>query len=152
MRDTAPAEFGRRGIRQAFEQYFALEAALAGAGLVDVLAHADVIKRHGLVPDGDLAALHAPVAAAAARTSLAVEISSIGLRHLIAEPYPGPAFLAQFQAAGVPITLASDAHMPDDAAWGLEAALRAARAAGYAEYLRFDARRPIPTPLPQLGA
>jgi histidinol-phosphatase (PHP family) len=151
MRDTAPPEYGRRGVRRAFEQYFALEAEIAGSGLVDVLAHADVIKRHGLVPEGALDELYAPVVAAAAGSGTAVEVSSIGLRHAIAELYPAPAFLSRFRAAGVPITLASDAHLPDDAAWGRDAVIVAARAAGYDEYLRFEARRSIPTPLPELA-
>jgi histidinol-phosphatase (PHP family) len=151
MRDTAPPEYGRRGVRRAFEQYFALEAAVAGSGLVDVLAHADVIKRHGLVPDGRLDELYAAVVTAAVASGTAVEVSSIGLRHSLAELYPAPGFLSRFHAAGVPITLASDAHVPDDAAWGRDAIIGAARAAGYGEYLRFEARRRVPTPLPQVA-
>ncbi len=58
MRDSAAAEFARRGVRRAFEQYFALEASLAASGMVDVLAHADVIKRAGLRPDGGAADLY----------------------------------------------------------------------------------------------
>jgi histidinol-phosphatase (PHP family) len=151
MRDTAPPEYHRRGVIRAFEQYFGLEAAVAGSGLVDVLAHVDVIKRHGLVPDGAIDELYGPVVSAASRSGTAVEVSSIGLRHTIGELYPAPRFLAHFRAAGVPITLASDAHLPDDAAWGLGAAIAAARAAGYGEYLRFDARRATPTPLPDVS-
>jgi histidinol-phosphatase (PHP family) len=148
MREGAPPEYGRRGVRRAFEQYFELEAALAASGLVDVLAHVDVIKRHGHVPDGGLDELYAPVVAAAATSATAIEISSIGLRHTIGELYPAPGFLSRFRDAGVPVTLGSDAHLPEDAAWGLDATIAAARAAGYREYLRFEARRPIPTPLP----
>ena len=148
MRDSAQPEFARRGARRAFEEYFELETALAGSGIVDVLAHADVIKRAGAGPDGDLEELYRPVVAAAVRSGTAVEVSSAGLRHPVGEIFPAPGFLSLFQAAGVPITLASDAHLPDDAAWGHDAVVRAARAAGYADYLRFTARRRIVTPLP----
>lgn len=148
MRRTAGAEFARRGIRRAFGQYFALEADLAASGMVDVLAHADVIKRAGLQPDGGVADLHEPVVDAAARTGTAVEVSSAGLRHDVAEIFPAAGFLERFRAVGVPITLASDAHMPEDAGWGRQAVVRAARVAGYDTYLRFEARRPIETPLP----
>jgi histidinol-phosphatase (PHP family) len=148
MRDTAPQELARRGVDRAFAQYFELETALAGSGLVDVLAHVDVIKKHGIRPDGGLLELYEPVVTAAARTGTAVEVSSVGLRNPIAEIFPAPAFLARFHARGVPITLASDAHVPDDAAWGYDAIVAAARDAGYTEYLRFSARTPIPTPLP----
>ncbi|MGH2446355.1 MAG: PHP domain-containing protein [Candidatus Limnocylindria bacterium] len=152
MRDSAPHEYGRRGVARAFEDYFALEATLAGSGMVDVLGHVDVIKRHGLRPEGALDALYQPVVAAAVRSGTAVEVSSAGLRHTVAEMYPGPAFLSRLRSAGVPITLASDAHRPDDAAWGHDAVVDAARGAGYDSYLRFTARRPIVTPLPVTSA
>jgi histidinol-phosphatase (PHP family) len=151
MRDTAPEEFARRGARAAFEQYFELETAVAASGMVDVLAHADVIKRHGIAPDGGLQALYEPVIEATARTGTAVEISSAGLRSAVGELFPGPEFLSLFHGAGVPITLASDAHQADDAAWGYAAVVEAARVAGYTEYLRFAARRRIPTPLPAVA-
>jgi histidinol-phosphatase (PHP family) len=150
MRDSARDEYERRGTERAFEQYFELEAALAGSGLVDVLAHADVIARHGLRPEGDLDRFHEPVVAAAARSGTAVEVSSAGLRHAVGAIYPSERFLTRFRASGVPITLASDAHLAGDAGWGHDAVLRAARSAGYTEYLRFTARRRVPTPLPAI--
>ena len=83
MRDSAVDEYARRGARVAFEQYYALEAQLAASGLVDALAHADVIKRAGVVPEGGVGRFHEPVVAAAARSGVAVEVSSAGLRHAI---------------------------------------------------------------------
>ena len=151
MRDTAPVELARRGVDNAFAQYFELETALAGSGMVDVLAHADVIKKHGIQPTGELLELYRPVVTAAVRTGTAVEVSSAGLRNPVAEIFPTPGFLDAFHAGGVPIMLASDAHAPDDAAWGYDAVVAAARRAGYSEYLRFSNRRPIPTPLPDVA-
>jgi histidinol-phosphatase (PHP family) len=147
MRSFARDEFERRGVRRAWEQYFALEEALAASGMVDVLAHADVIKVNGIVPDGSLATLYRPVVAAAARTGTGVEVSSAGLRREGAEVYPAPAFLQLFHDAGVPITLASDGHLPDQAAMGRAEVLAAARAAGYTQQLRFTARRRSLVPL-----
>ncbi len=151
MRDTAPVELARRGVEHAFAQYFELETALAGSGLVDVLAHADVIKKHGIQPGGALLELYEPVVSAAARAGTAVEVSSAGLRNPVAEIFPAQRFLELFHAGGVPIMLASDAHGPDDAAWGYDAVVAAARSAGYSEYLRFSNRTAIPTPLPDLA-
>ena len=74
----APAEFARRGPRRAFEDYFALETALAGSGIVDGLAHADYVKRLAILPEAGLADLYDPLVAAAARTGTAVEISRPG--------------------------------------------------------------------------
>jgi histidinol-phosphatase (PHP family) len=128
MRDGAASEYARRGVRRAFEQYFELEAALPPEGAPDELSNA--------------------VVDAAATSGVAIEISSVGLWHTVGELYPSPALLSRFRAAGTGITLASDAHMPADAARGRDHVIEAARAAGYDAYLRFDARRPISTPLP----
>jgi histidinol-phosphatase (PHP family) len=149
MPSSAAEELVRRGPQRAFEQYFEVATELAASGMVDVLGHADVIKRHGLGPDGSLLELYQPVVAAAARTGTAVEVSSAGLRFPSAEIFPAPAFLALFHSAEVPITLASDAHLAEQAGWGHDAVIAAARSAGYASYLRFAERRRMVTPLPE---
>ena len=149
LRQGAPAEYQRRGVRAAYEQYFDLFTALAAWGAVDSLGHADVIKVHGFVPQGSLAYLYEPVVAAAADAGTAVEISSQGLLRTVKEIYPAPEFLRLFHQAGVPITLGSDAHSPDESAFGYAEIVAAARAAGYTEYLRFAARQRLPTPLPE---
>ena len=150
LRPSGPAEYERRGVRRAFEEYFELAAALAQTGMADSLGHIDVIKVAGIVPDGDLRYLWEPTVEATVRSGMAVEISSQGLLRPINEIYPAPAFLDLFHAAGVPITLGSDAHTPDESAFGYSAIVAEARRAGYSEYLRFDARRRLPTPLPAL--
>ena len=116
--------------------------------MADSLGHIDVIKVAGLVPDGSLNYLWEPVVEATAKTGMAVEISSQGLLRPIKEIYPAPAFLNLFNTAGVPITLGSDAHTPEESAFGYQEIVAEARRAGYSDYLRFDARRRLPTPLP----
>ena len=62
---------------------------------------------------------------------------------------PGSARLLElFYEAGVPITLASDAHRPEDTAWELAEVVEFARKAGYTEYLHFEKRKRIYVPLP----
>jgi histidinol-phosphatase (PHP family) len=151
--DDAVDEFRRRGVEVAWRQYFELETALAASGMVDVLAHVDVVKKMGLRPSVEvMQELWRPLVTAAVEAGVAVEVSSAGLRRSSKEIFPAPALLAQFGAAGVPIMLASDAHIAEDAAWGHDLVVAAARAAGYEAYLRFDARRSQAVPLPMLGA
>lgn len=140
-------EFERRGVEQSWADYFELEEQLARSGVVDVLAHVDVIKKYGLRPEVDPAPWYSSVVAAAEASGTAVEVSSQGLRNPADEVYPAPDFLRRFHAAGVPITLASDAHFPADAAWGHAEVVAAARAAGYTSRLRFDRRRAEEVPL-----
>lgn len=134
-------EFERRGVDRAWDEYFSLLARLAASGGVDVLAHADVIKKFGFLPGTDATGWYAAVGAAAAMTGTAVEVSTAGLRYPVAEVYPASAFLDVFHAAGVSITLASDAHHASDAGLDHELAVQAARAAGYTTHLRFARRQ-----------
>jgi len=145
MHSGAAEELERRGVELAWRQYFALETQLASAGMVDVLAHSDVIKLTGLRPEpAVIEKLYGPLVLAAAASGVAVEVSSSGLRRPVMEAYPSPRLLTMFNAAGVPITLASDAHTPDMAGWRHDEVVAAARAAGYSEHLRFEGRRRVP--------
>lgn len=140
-------EFSRRGVRRAYEEYFALETALAASGTVDVLAHVDVVKVHGDRPAAPPVDLYREVVAAARASGTAVEVSSSGIHKPIGETYPAPGFLAMFAEASVPITLASDAHVPAHCGRDLEALVAAARAAGYTEQLGFSERVASRVPL-----
>jgi histidinol-phosphatase (PHP family) len=135
-------EFERRGVRQACEDYFALKTQLAESGLVDVLAHVDVVKRFGHLPPTPPTDLYAEVVAAAVASGTAVELSSAGLHKPIGETYPSPLLLAMFHQAGVPITLASDAHAPQECGRDSDRLIQQAKRVGYTGYLRFDQRQP----------
>jgi histidinol-phosphatase (PHP family) len=121
--------------------------AAAQSGLFDVLAHPDLPKVFGVrMPSGLADRLDEAVAAIAA-TGVAIECSSAGLRKPVRELYPDPDLLARFNAAGVPATLASDAHTPEDVARDYPTAVAALRGAGYATITRFKARRPEQVPI-----
>lgn len=141
------AEFDRRGVDQAWVDYFEIESQLAASGKVDVLAHVDLPKKYGHRPSVEPLELYRMVVDAASASGTAVEVSSQGLRKPAGEVYPSPAFLRMFADSGVPITLASDAHIPADAGWGRGEIVKAAREAGYETYLRFEGGRRIEVPL-----
>ena len=77
-----------------------------------------------------------------AETGIAIECSSAGLRKPVGELYPAPSLLARLRAAGVPATLASDAHAPEDVARDYPTAVAALRQAGYETITRFSRREP----------
>jgi histidinol-phosphatase (PHP family) len=141
------AGFERKGVAWAWERYFELEVQLAASGGVDVLAHVDLPKKYGYRLPSEPVDRYAAVISAAVQSGTAVEVSSQGLRNPAKEVYPSPVFLGMFHDAGVPITLASDAHRPDDAGWGHAEVVAAARAAGYTTRLRFERRRRFEVPL-----
>jgi histidinol-phosphatase (PHP family) len=133
-------EFDRRGPLRSYEEYFRTETELAASGLFDVLAHADVIKKQGLRLDASPMDLYEELAVAAARGGTAVEVSTAGLYQLAAEMYPAEPLLKRFHNHSVPITLASDAHVPEHTARDIEKAIELARSVGYTQRIQFRGR------------
>jgi histidinol-phosphatase (PHP family) len=87
------------------------------------------------------------LADAAAEAGLAVEISTAGLRKPVGELYPDPVLLRACVARGVPITTASDAHVPVDVGRDFDRALALAGAAGCETVSVFDGRARRQEPL-----
>ena len=115
--------------------------AAAESGTYDVMAHPDLAKVFGLRPSRALAdELGGRLAECFRAAGVCAEISSAGLRKVAGEIYPSDAWLRRLYAAGVPITLASDAHLPGDVGLGVDRCLAAASAAGYTTLARFRRR------------
>jgi histidinol-phosphatase (PHP family) len=138
------AEWDRRDVAAVWDEYGRFIEDLADARLVDVLAHPDVVKVFGRRP-ADESPLHRRIVAAAARNGLALELNTNGLRKPAGELYPHPDLLRAARSADVPITLASDAHLPERLGAWFPEAVAAAREAGYDGYLVFERRAPCPT-------
>ena len=89
--------------------------AAAAAGIYDVMAHPDLAKVFGQVPP--MAALlqggFGDQLAHSFRAAGVCAISSAGLREEVRGVYPSDAWAVEaVRGAGIPITLASDAHLP----------------------------------------
>ena len=125
-----------------WDRYLEELTAAAGSGLFDVLAHPDLAKVFGHRPPPGLARRWDDAIAAIADAGVAVECSSAGLRQPVRELYPEVGLLARFRAAGVPVTLASDAHSPADVGRDYATAVAALRGAGYRTITRFSGREP----------
>jgi histidinol-phosphatase (PHP family) len=136
------AEWERRDVDAVFSEYGQLLTDLADSGLADVLAHSDVPKLWGHRPSS-FAPLHGQIVAAAQRNGLALEINTNGLRKPVGELYPAPEILNAAQAAGIPVTLASDAHVPERLGEAFDRAIASARTAGYTGYTRFVRRQRV---------
>jgi histidinol-phosphatase (PHP family) len=133
--DQEPGLWAVASVEEVWRQYFAALAELARSGHVDVLAHPDLAKIFGRRPDR----IEYP-----ALSAVALEISTNGLYKPVGELYPDAGFL---EAARLPITLASDAHVPRNVGRDLDRAVEFARAAGYDTVTVFDGRRARQEPL-----
>jgi histidinol-phosphatase (PHP family) len=140
--DSEPGLWDRVPVEEVWRLYFAALREAAGTGFFDILAHPDLVKIFGRRPLRDLIdAEHAATADAVAEAGVCVEISTAGLHKAVGELYPDAELLAAFRERGVPITLASDAHVPANVGRDFEAATALARSVGYDTVTVFAERR-----------
>jgi histidinol-phosphatase (PHP family) len=132
--DQEPGLWATASVEEVWRRYFDALAELAASGFVDVLAHPDLAKIFGRRP----ARIEYPDL-----DGVALEISTAGLHKPVGELYPDAAMLD----GRPPITLASDAHVPQNVGRDFDQALELARAVGYETVSVFDRRTVRQEPL-----
>jgi histidinol-phosphatase (PHP family) len=133
---TFAAEWRRRSATEAWDEYTTAFESLCKSGLCDVVAHCDLIKVAGIVPD-DRTLWEDRMLDAITKAGVAVEVSSAGLRKDIREPYPSPRLLEALLTKNVPVVLSSDAHVPAQIGDGfaeLVGSLRHRKTVGVAQF------------------
>jgi histidinol-phosphatase (PHP family) len=113
MFDSVPdgaAQFDGRNIDAIYADYFRRIRELVATGLVDCLAHLDLIKIHGHRPAAHIAGLINETLEFILRRNLAIELSTAGWRKPVNELYPGDSIIELAMERGIPFTTASDAH------------------------------------------
>ncbi|MCM3749984.1 histidinol-phosphatase HisJ family protein [Paenibacillus pasadenensis] len=117
----------------------------ANSGIFNIIAHLDNLKVFGYRPDEKLLLdLYDEVAAALKKANVASEINTgLAYRYPVKEMCPSPAFLSRLHAHGVPITLSSDSHFPDDIGTMLDEAMALAKRTGYEEIVYFEKKQRI---------
>lgn len=103
-------QFEGRSIDESYRDYFGRVQAMAETGLVDCLAHLDLVKIHGHRPETDVLELVEPLLQCIVRRGLAIELSTAGWRKTVREIYPEPKIIRRALELGIPMTTASDAH------------------------------------------
>jgi histidinol-phosphatase (PHP family) len=135
------AQWELRDVDAIWDDYTTSLEELADSGVCDVLAHPDLCKITGRFPSNTLE-FHDRMAEAAARSGMAAEINTNGIRKTVAEAYPSPDLLARFRAAGVPVTTATDAHDVDRVGERRDDVRQLLAAAGYEQLQAYAARQP----------
>jgi histidinol-phosphatase (PHP family) len=143
--DGAPGEglWKHFPVEEVWRRYFIALRGAARSGLFDVLSHPDLVKIFGQRPSPDAVFLHHDETADAieAAGGLATEVSTAGLRKPVGELYPDRGLLEACHARGIPVTTASDAHLPEDVGRDLDQAVELMRSAGYETVTVFDGRK-----------
>lgn len=125
-------------VAEIYRRYFANIRNAIRLGVFDILAHFDLPKKFGFLPEEDLTAVVAETLDLAKEAGLAIEVSTGGLRKPIAEIYPAPAILRAMKEREIPIVLSSDAHAPEEVGAGYAESLALVREVGYHELVVFE--------------
>jgi histidinol-phosphatase (PHP family) len=104
------AQFEGCDVDAIYIDYFRRVREIAATGLVDCLAHLDLIKIHGHRPNAEIDVLVNETLDLIHSRNLAIELSTAGWRKPVNEPYPGDRIIELAMKKGIPFTTASDAH------------------------------------------
>ena len=113
MFDSVPAgaaQFAGRDIDELYDDYFRRIREMAASGLIDCLAHLDLIKIHGHRPNSPLSTFVVETLDLIAVRGLTIELSTAGWRKPVNELYPSDGIIRLAMERKIPFTTASDAH------------------------------------------
>lgn len=132
------AEFARREINEVYLDYYERITAMARSGLVDCMAHLDLVKIFGFRATNDFSDVLDAVLSEIRAADLALELSTAGWRKLVGELYPSDEIIRRAQAKGIPFTTASDAHSHVQQGENFDRLAGKMAAMGIAEVCLFD--------------
>lgn len=124
-------------VEDAWAMYWQLFTEMAASGQFHILGHADLIKKFGFRPSGDLRRYYEPAIQAMLDAKATLELNTAGWYNKCAEQYPADEFLQMAAQAGIPLTISSDAHKPEHVARDFSKAAQLAKNLGFKELVRY---------------
>ncbi|MCL2826539.1 MAG: histidinol phosphate phosphatase, partial [Eggerthellaceae bacterium] len=98
-----------------------------------VMSHPDLAKKFAIYPSFSLGKFYKNAAEACRSAGRMVEVNTSGNYWDCKEMYPSAGLLREFQKAGVPCTIGTDAHRPGDVARDIDKAIMLMYECGYRE-------------------
>ncbi len=129
-----------RTAEDVYDEYLRLTQAAARSGAYDIIGHLDGLKTKGHIPDLASTPRLEETVRALAESDVAIELNTSGWRKECADCYPRAELLALCRHHGVPVTLGSDAHAPEQVAYRFADAVALLQAVGYREIATFSRR------------
>lgn len=136
-----------RKCEELYDEYLHTTQAIARSGVYDIIGHLDCIKTEGHMPDRAILPLLDETVRVLAETGVTVELNTSGWRKSINDCYPRYELLERCHHWGVPVTLSSDAHAPDQVGSHFDRAVRLLKNIGYREIASYTQRRRTMIPL-----
>jgi len=129
-----------RDIDEIYRKYFDLLRKLCRSKLFDLVGHIDVVKKFGYRPENGLEQHWQETVQILKETDTSFELNTAGKDAPVGDFYPDRRLLELASAAGIPVTLGSDAHSPDQVGRFFPDAMERLRSAGYRELAVFENR------------
>jgi len=146
MFDSVPdgaQQFTGRDIDDVYSDYFRRVREVAASGLVDCLAHLDLVKIHGHRPRPPVSELIEETLELIRTRKLAIELSTAGWRKPVNELYPSDEIITLAIEKKIPFTIASDAHSWAQLGENYERLAQKMSAFGICEVCVYEAHRRI---------
>lgn len=107
-------EYDNYDINDLYRAYYKNLQSIANSGLVNSMAHLDLIKIFKFFPTEDMTELYHETLDVIKEADLSMEISTAGFRKPIGEQYPHLDLIKMAKDKGITFTIASDAHAAHD--------------------------------------
>lgn len=128
-------------VEDIYRDYFSRVESSVRSGLFDIVGHLDLIKIFNYYPSRiDVLEIIEPVLKTIREQDMVMEINTNGLNKPVQEIYPSPRVLERAYELGIPLTLGSDAHVPERTGEKLEEVLRMIKEIGYTKITGFRER------------
>lgn len=139
--DSDKSLYGKWSNNELYRMYFELVQKAAKSGLFDVIGHFDLIKKMQCWPEDDQSLLYEETLKILKEANLVIELNTSGLDRPCGEFFPNREILSMACKLGVPVTLGSDAHSPDQVARHFDSAISLLKQVGYTKITRFRNRQ-----------
>lgn len=108
------SEYDKHDINDLYREYYKEIRQIASSGLVQSMAHLDLIKIFKFFPSDDMTEVYHETLELIKEKDLSMEISTAGFRKPIGEQYPSIELLKMAKEKGISFTIAGDAHAAKD--------------------------------------
>ncbi|MFS1514820.1 histidinol-phosphatase HisJ [Chengkuizengella sp. SCS-71B] len=132
-----------RDVDKVFVQYYDAVQKAVKTGLYDYIGHIDVIKRFGQKPKSDMIEMERQTLNLIKEHDLAIELNASGLRMPVEEMFPSKRMLIESHKLGIPLTIGSDAHKPEQLGLYLDQARNLLKKIGFTQLATYDQRKRI---------
>ena len=139
---NSPWKKGKWNTDDLFSLYFERLYEMMEYNYFDVICHFDIIKKFGRKPSKKFDNEIDQILSVMKKKGIALEVNTSGLNHPAMEIYPNQEILKECCIKGIPITVGSDAHRPEQVGQHFDKALDLIVSAGYSHITVFTKHSP----------